>query len=95
MKCKIALASGIVLLLCIVMLAGCGSVSTEASETTGVISAQQESEPSQKFKSATNYQEGKEYYKAYILYKNSTPPLSFQRCFSTSAVFLSSCNKMH
>lgn len=64
MKCKIALASGIVLLLCIVMLAGCGSVSTEASETTGVISAQQESEPSQKFKSATNYQEGKEYYKA-------------------------------
>lgn len=69
MKCKIALASGIVLLLCIVMLAGCGSVSTEASETTSMISAQQESEPSQKFKSATNYQEGKEYYKAYILYK--------------------------
>lgn len=69
MKCKIALASGIVLLLCIVMLAGCGNVSTEASETTGMISAPQESEPSQKFKSATNYQEGKEYYKAYILYK--------------------------
>lgn len=70
MKCKIALASGIVLLLlCIVMLAGCGSVSTKASETTSMISAQQESEPSQKFKSATNYQEGKEYYKAYILYK--------------------------
>lgn len=66
MKCKIALASGIVLLLCIVMLAGCGSVSTEASETTGMISAQQESEPSQKFKSAINYQEGKEYYKAYL-----------------------------
>lgn len=68
MKRKIALASGVILL-CTVMLTGCNGVRTEASETASVISVQQESEASQKFKSATNYQEGGEYYKAYILYK--------------------------
>lgn len=68
MKCKIVLASSVILL-CTIMLAGCSGVSTEASEPASMISAQQESEPSQKFKSATNYQEGGEYYKAYILYK--------------------------
>lgn len=72
MKCKIALASGM-MLLCAVMLAGCSRVSTEASETASTISAQQESETSQKFRSATNYQEGREYYKAYTLYKEVLP----------------------
>lgn len=68
MKCKIALAGGVVLL-CVTMLTGCSGVSTTANETASMTSAQQETETSQKFKSATNYQEGGEYYKAYILYK--------------------------
>lgn len=72
MKCKIVLASSM-MLLCAVMLAGCSSVSTEASETASTISAQQESKTSQKFRSATNYQEGGEYYKAYTLYKEVLP----------------------
>lgn len=58
-----------VVALCAVLLIGCSNSSTSPIETSSSASVQQETEISPKFKLATNYQEGGEYYKAYVLYR--------------------------
>ena len=63
------------LLLCAVLLAGCGNSVTNIGTEKIVPSAatQTISRTSQKFESAESYQKNREYYKAYILYKKVEP----------------------